>query len=132
MKEYSGFWLASFLSGMALNVDEELLSIFLCSGAATIFRMLYEKKYREQKIDLTRMALICIVSLALPYLINEIIVGNKAIEKARLLVLFATGAIAVDVVEIWVSLIPQKIREIINMIPELIRKRVGLEKKDDK
>lgn len=131
MKIYLTIWLLTLLAGIVLDVDKDVLKIIMATGVATLFRLFYEINYNKIKLTFTRVAMIIIVSIFLPYALSQLINSIEVLEKIRLFTLFLVGALAIDLTEVIIKKIPQKISEVLDLIPEFIKGKLGIKNKED-
>ena len=132
MKSTSAYLFIAFLASVVLDLDKEALTIFLSSGVATLSRILYEKTHNKKEFKLYRILMIVLVSTWLPYTIHTFIDTVDFLSNLKLFVLFSVGILAIDIAEIVIKQTPEKIKEIINLIPLIVKKKAGLKDETDR
>ena len=131
MNIYQTIWAVYLYLGTFMGIDEKSFPLFLSAGIATLARVLYERNYSRGKLTTYRVLLILVVSLFLPYASIQVIQKVDILRDNQLLALFFVGLIAIDVVEIIIKVTPQRIMELVNLLPEFFRKWLGLQKREE-
>lgn len=132
MKTYCFLYVLFLATGaIVLDVDKKLLTIILASGVATLFRLMYEFNHNRKNLKTSKVLMIVIVSFFLPYSLNQLINTVDFLKNIKLLTLFISGVLAIDIAKIIIEKVPNKLTEILDMIPDLIKGKLNVKKEND-